>query len=205
MGLIKKYGFLGSLRMFMCLLYTKLNYPQAKIIRLPFDMRNRQNVRIGKNFIAGRGCRIEAYPIQDDKTICIIIGNDVQINDFVHIASSESVIIKDDVLIAGKVFITDLNHGNYSGDNFIHDHPDSVPSKRSLRTRPVLIEEKVWIGESVCVLPGSKIGHGSIIGAMSLVNGEIPPYSIAVGCPAKVIRRYNPEQKIWEPVSDQNS
>ncbi len=204
MGLIRKYGFGGSLRMFVCLIYTKLNYPQAKIIRLPFDMRNKRNVRIGKNFIAGRSCRIEAYPIHDDKSICISIGNNVQINDFVHIASSESITIKDNVLIAGKVFITDLNHGNYSRHSAEQDPPESIPSERKLITKPVFIDEKVWIGESASILPGAKIGRCSIIGAMSLVNSEIPPYSIAIGCPARVVKTYDFNEKKWLPVSNAN-
>lgn len=198
--MLKKYGLWGSIQMFICLIYTKLNYPQAKIIRLPFDIRNKQNIRIGKNFITGRSCRIEAYPINSHKGICINIGNNVQINDFVHIASSESVIIKDNVLIAGKVFITDLNHGNYALSNIEFDNPESIPSERRLNTNPVFIDEKVWIGESVSILPGAKIGRGCIIGAMSLVNKEIPPYSIAVGCPAKVIKQYNFNTKTWEAV-----
>ena len=54
---------------------------------------------------------------------------------------------------------------------------------------PVLIEDSVWIGDNVVVLSGVTIGKGSVIGANSVVTKDIPPYSMAVGCPAKVIKK----------------
>ncbi|MBL4677498.1 MAG: hypothetical protein JKY70_15040 [Mucilaginibacter sp.] len=65
-------------------------------------------------------------------------------------------------------------------------------------TKPVIIEDNVWIGETVSVLPGVTIGKGSIIGASAVVTKNIPPYSIAVGNPAKVIKTYNFESNSWE-------
>ena len=52
----------------------------------------------------------------------------------------------------------------------------------------------------VCILPGVTIGEGSIIGALSVVTKDIPPFSIAVGSPAKVIKIYNFETEKWENV-----
>ena len=63
--------------------------------------------------------------------------------------------------------------------------------------KPVHIGDKVWVGESVCILPGVTIGECSIIGAGSVVTKSIPPYSIAVGTPAKVIKRYNFDTRSW--------
>jgi lipopolysaccharide O-acetyltransferase len=74
------------------------------------------------------------------------------------------------------------------------------PGDRKLSTKPVRIEDNVWIGEYVTVLAGVTIGKGSIIGALSVVTSNIPPYAIAVGIPAKVIKIYNEEKKIWEKV-----
>jgi len=61
----------------------------------------------------------------------------------------------------------------------------------------VVIGDNVWIGEFVSILAGAIIGEGCIIGSNSVVTKEIPPYSIAVGCPAKVIKRYDFEEKKW--------
>jgi len=126
------------------------------------------------------------------------IGDNVEINDYVHIAAVLNIEIGNHVLIASKVFITDHNHGNYTGDD--QSHPMEPPKDRKLAAKPVKIEDNVWIGEYVTILPGVTVGKGSIIGTSSVVTRDIPPYTIAVGIPAKVIKRYNEQKGIWEPV-----
>jgi acetyltransferase-like isoleucine patch superfamily enzyme len=129
----------------------------------------------------------------------IHIGSDVSLNDYVHIAAIESVSIGDRVLIASKVFITDHDHGGY-GRGGIHSDPRVAPAKRPLRAAPVVIGDDVWLGEFVSVLPGVQIGKGTIIGTMSTVTRDIPPYSIAVGSPARVIKQFNFANGMWERV-----
>lgn len=65
----------------------------------------------------------------------------------------------------------------------------------------VVIGDNVWLGESVTVLPGVNIGYGSIISAHSVVTKDIPPCTIAVGVPAKVIKNYNQTSKTWDAVT----
>ena len=64
----KRYGLLGSMRLCISLFYTKLKHPQARLIRLPFDIRNKQYIKIGKNFTTGFGCRIEALEVAGQKS-----------------------------------------------------------------------------------------------------------------------------------------
>ncbi|WP_175622850.1 LbetaH domain-containing protein [Chryseobacterium schmidteae] len=195
--MFKRYGFLGSLKLFVSLIYTKIVYKQARLIRLPFDIRNKKNIKLGKNFTAGFGCRIEAFPDTNHKDkICISIGDNVQINDYVHIGAISSICIGDNVLIASKIYITDHNHGNYSGED--QDSPLSIPQDRKSICSPVVIKDNVWIGESVCIMPGVTIGEGTIIGALSVVTKDIPQYCIAVGSPAKVIKKYNFTTNVWD-------
>jgi lipopolysaccharide O-acetyltransferase len=130
--------------------------------------------------------------------VTLFFGRNVEINDFVHISAGEKIIIGDDVLIASKVFISDINHGNYKGKN--QDSPTSKPNSRSLSTTPINIQDKVWIGEGVCIMPGVTIGEGSIIGALSVVTKDIPKYTIAVGSPAKPIKKFNFHLNEWERV-----
>lgn len=199
MEIIRRYGFLGTIRLLSDLIKTKLLLSSARLIRFPFEIRNKNYIKIGKGFTTGRYCRIEAHPKSNNQKSCLIIGDRVQINDSVHIVASEKVVIGDDVLIASKVFISDLNHGSYGKDN-IHHSPITLPVDRPLSSKPVIIEDKVWLGEFVCVLPGVTIGSGSIIGSMSVVTKSIPPNCIAVGSPAKVIKKFNFESNIWEIV-----
>ena len=126
------------------------------------------------------------------------IGKNVQINDCVHIAVTNSVTIGNDVLIASKVFITDHNHGSYS-DEF-HDNPDEPPYNRKIYSKPVVIKDRVWLGENVAVMPGVTIGEGVIIGCSAVVTKSIPPNCIAAGNPAKVIKTYNFKNNKWEKV-----
>lgn len=196
--MLNRYGFFGLLRLVKSLVYTKLFFSNARLIRLPFDIRNKKYIKIGNNFTTGFGCRIEAIPSDLKKINCIQIGNNVQINDYVHIGAVNSIIIGNNVLLASKIYITDHNHGSYAVSN--SDHPMSIPIERKFIGRQVIIEDNVWLGESVCVLPGVTIGKGSIVGALSVVSKSIPPYSIAVGSPARVIKQYDFEQNVWVKV-----
>lgn len=193
--MIRRYGFLGSMRLLISLIYTKIFFQNARLIRLPIDIRNKKYIKIGDNLTAGFGCRIEAYPQKNDIIKVLQFGRNVEINDYVHIAAGEKIIIGDNVLIASKVFISDINHGNYKGDN--PDSPNSTPNSRKLSTNPVNIKDNVWIGEGACIMSGVTIGYGSIIGALSVVTKDIPDYSIAVGSPAKVVKEYDFNKNKW--------
>jgi acetyltransferase-like isoleucine patch superfamily enzyme len=157
-----------------------------------------QSAKIGKNFRAGKRCRIEMITEHND--ICFtpsfVVGNNVSINDDVHIGCAYQIIIGDDVLMASKIFISDHQHGGYSGER--QHGPDQPPSARPLVCAPVVIGNRVWLGEMVSVLPGVTIGDGSIIGANSVVSRDIPPNTIAVGAPAVPIKRFNSTSRTWE-------
>jgi acetyltransferase-like isoleucine patch superfamily enzyme len=72
--------------------------------------------------------------------------------------------------------------------------------RQGVKTEQVVIEENVWIGANSVILPGVKIGNNSVIGAGSTVIEDVPPLSVAVGNPAKIIRKYDPATKQWERI-----
>ncbi len=115
-----------------------------------------------------------------------------KVGDNVHFVASEQVTVGDNCLLASHIFISDTNHG--SGE----ESPMTPPDSRPLVSQPVSIGNNVWLGEGVAVLPGAKIGDGCIIGAHAVVKGEIPPYTVAVGAPAKPVKKYNFETNTWE-------
>jgi acetyltransferase-like isoleucine patch superfamily enzyme len=92
-----------------------------------------------------------------------------------------SIEIDDDVWTGHNVYITDQNHG----------YADlAVPiSSQAMPERPVRIGAGSWLGHGTVVLPGATIGRHVVIGANSVVRGEIPPYCVAAGNPARVVRR----------------
>lgn len=167
-------------------------HPSAKIIGL-------SNIKIGNNFSAGKDFWIEAVSWHGDITYSpqIIIKDNVAINDSVHIGATNYVEIGNNVLMASKIYISDHSHGLYAGD--YQSDPETPPNIRPVScNKQVVIEDNVWLGESVSVLAGVTIGRGCIIGSNSVVSKSIPPYSIAVGSPARVVKMYSIEKKEWQ-------
>lgn len=197
--MISRYGLLGSIKMSVFFLKTKIFYPRARLIRFPIDIRNKKNIDYGFNLTTGIGCRLECFPKSPTNDKLLKFGNNVQINDYVHISASELVEIGDNVLMASKIYISDCSHGSYSG-NIDDSSPNSLPASRPLTVKPVKIEDNVWLGEFVSVLPGVTIGKGTIVGANSVVSKSLPANVIAVGSPAIAIKSYNFDKKIWEKI-----
>jgi acetyltransferase-like isoleucine patch superfamily enzyme len=191
------YGGRGVCSLMLDTAMTRVLFPGARLVRRPIYIRGRRWIDFGPRFSTGRCLRIDAFGKKGCERPLIRFGRDVRLNDYVHIGAVNSVEIGDRVLIASKVFISDHSHGSYGRDG-VHSDPLIAPYDRVLSSAPVLIEEDVWIGEFVSVLPGVRIGKGSVIGTMSTVSKDIPPYSVAVGSPARVIKRFNFESAQWE-------
>jgi len=106
------------------------------------------------------------------------MGKNVTINFNVTILDIRKVIIGDHTMIGPGTLITAVGH------------PLSPKGRRNYQgiAKPVTIENDVWIGGNVVILPGITIGQGSVIGAGSVVTKDIPPFSVAVGSPARVIK-----------------
>ncbi|ULH15296.1 hypothetical protein MF271_15320 [Deinococcus sp. KNUC1210] len=187
-------------RIHSAIIRRKFNYPDGFLIGRDTVWLTGKYAVIGKGLRIGRRCRIETISRHNGHSFNpkLIIGSNVSMSDDVHIACSTSVSIGDNVLLASKIFITDHNHGEYKKDTF----GESLlpPNDRILISEPVYIDKNVWIGEMVTILPGVRIGEGSIIGSNSVVSKSIPRFCIAAGVPAKVIKRYSEETGIWERV-----
>lgn len=192
------YSFSKKIRMGWWLLRTKFISPKSRFIRFPFDIRGRKFIDLGSNLTTGVGCRFEAF--SESGQITLFFGDNVQINDYVHICAMKEVRIGNNVLMAGKIFISDNSHGFYKGTEE-DSSPDTIPIDRLYRIDPIKIEDNVWIGESVTIMPGVNIGYGSIIGSNSVVTKDVPSYTIALGNPAKVVKKYNLETKCWQKVN----
>ena len=196
-SLYRSYGVLGLPGLIKDYALTKLTWPRARLMRRPLYLRGTRWMTLGDGFTCGRGLRMEVFAEPGTKTPLLRIGSNVQMNDYVHIAAAKSVSIGDRVLIGSKVHITDHNHGCYNELLGPDDTPLTPPSKRRISCRSVAIEEDVWLGESVVVLPGVTIGKGAVVGALSAVTRDIPAYSIAIGSPARIIKRYNFDTNTW--------
>ena len=188
--LLYRYGLYGGIRVAIDFIISKIIFPKALLIRRPFYVRTEGKLLMGRKFLSGPGLVIDVFDSGK-----LSIGDEVKVNAHVHIAVSHSVTIGPRVLIASGVFISDHSHGSYGGDN--HTNPLIPPNDRFLCSKKVVIEEDCWIGEKVSILPGVHIGKGTIIGAGAVVTTNIPSYSIAVGIPARQIKKYDFDQKKW--------
>lgn len=200
-NLQRHYSFGDILELGWNVLRSKLLDSRIRIIRRPFVLRGRRFVDFGEGLTTGYWCRFEVFPLDDDLRIRLKFGNNIQVNDFVHICAMDRVEIGDGSMLASHVYISDNSHGVYGRSNYSHSSPDIAPVHRQYITAPVIIGKNCWLGEGVIVMPGVTIGDGCVIGAHSVVNTDIPSATIAVGSPAYVIKRYNYNTERWEKVS----
>jgi acetyltransferase-like isoleucine patch superfamily enzyme len=159
----------------------------------PFNSGNIENVFIGDNVYINPGGWIQTIRKygQDEFDAELRIGDGTYIGNRCHIIACGKMTIGKDVTIADNVYITDNLHGFDDMSCGVMPQPLKVPG-------PVIIEDEVWLGERVCIMPNVTIGRHSVIGANSVVTKNIPPYSIAVGIPAHIIKQYNHETKQWD-------
>lgn len=178
------------------LLVTKLFFRNASLIRRPFYARGLPRIRWGKGFRTGYRCRLETFGKKSDKCSKLIFGENCHIGDNVHIAAAERVEIGNNCLLASHIFISDCSHGDT-----VSMKPTDPPEKRPLVSIPTIIGDNVWIGENVCILMGSRVGDGSIVGANAVVTKQFPDYCILAGSPARIISRFNFKTASWEKQS----
>lgn len=115
----------------------------------------------------------------------ITIGDNFILGDYSHIAATNRITIGDNVLTGKNILIVDNAHG-VSDRRML----DIAPAQRPVSSKgPVVIEDNVWIGGNACIMPGVRIGKGSIVGAGSVVTKDVPPYSVVAGNPARIIKR----------------
>lgn len=146
-------------------------------------------ISMADNVDIGERCIIEVHDKYQDQSFRpkLIIGSNCHIGDDSHITCINEIVIGNNVLMGRKIFITDNAHGAS-----LRSLLDMSPNKRPLASKgPVTIGDNVWIGEMVCIMPGVKIGKGSIIGANAVVTKDIPPYCVVGGNPAKIIKELN--------------
>lgn len=164
-----------------------------------FLIRGLSYMVIGEDFVAGSDLWLDAVSRFNEETFTprIVIGAHVRASRWVHIAATNHVEIGDNVLIGSKVLVTDHNHGFYSIPSTSPNIPPALrPLSRELET---VVGSNVWLCDGVVVAAGSVIGEGCIIGANSVVIGSIPPFTIAVGSPAKVVKEFDFATQQWVP------
>jgi len=148
---------------------------------------NERWIRIGAHTMIGPWVSLSAGMAPGQEMLAdpvVDIGDRVVVGRGSHIVGHLRIIIGDGVQTGPYVYITDQNHGYHDleqpiGIQIPHDEP-------------VVIGPGSWLGAGVTVLPGSRIGRNVAVGAGAVVTGTLPDHCVAVGVPARVIKRYVP-------------
>lgn len=182
----------NGLSLFYALVYSSYYQRAFKscgsnfFIRNPLYLIGPQYISIGDNFYAGYRLRLEAHNHHygANHVPSIIIGNNVSFNYDCHVGCTNQVTIGNNVLFASRIFVTDHYHGQIDAVSLL-----TAPACRPTHSKgPVIIEDNVWIGEGVAIMPNVTIGRNAIIGANSVVTTNVPENAVVGGIPAKVIR-----------------
>jgi acetyltransferase-like isoleucine patch superfamily enzyme len=180
------------------------NRPENLRFATPRTILNPRRITMGDHVTLGPNCfllALERYPgpsLQHPESPVpvqefeprIIIGHRVTATAGLQVGACREIEIEDDVMFATNVNITDNFHG----------YPDaSRPYKYQplWKVAPVKIGRGCWIGQNVVIGPGVTVGELCIIGANSVVLKSVPPRSIAVGAPARVIRQWDDDAVDW--------
>lgn len=157
--------------------FAILNWPNTP---LGFAMRRwymkLRGASLGSSFMLMRGCDISGELMEIGDGACIAEDVVVALGP-----GSNKLILGDQSFIGPGTYIRNMNHR--------FDDPDVPHSLQGHEGTDIVIGKDVWIGGRCILLAGTKIGDHSVIAAGSVVSHEIPPYSIAVGNPARVVRK----------------
>jgi acetyltransferase-like isoleucine patch superfamily enzyme len=165
-------------------------FGEGSVICFPYEaIVNEHAITIGCSTVLGKGLVLSAGWEPDHQGLprdLVRIGDRCLIGRGSSIVGHESIVIGDDVWTGQQVHITDMNHGYLDVD---------VPiSKQAAAPGPVVVGSGSWLGHGVVVLPGVTIGRNVVVGAGSVVARDLPDHCVAVGVPARPVRRFDPDQ-----------
>jgi acetyltransferase-like isoleucine patch superfamily enzyme len=155
-------------------------FPPAAIV-------NERYIHIGSGTIIGPHVSLSAGMVPGQQCVTdpvVRIGNRCLIGRGSGIVGHLSIEIDDDVWTGHHVYITDQNHG--------YEDLERPISVQLMPERPVRIGAGSWLGHGTVVLPGATIGRHVVVGANSVVRGELPDFTVAAGNPAKVLKHLRP-------------
>jgi len=144
------------------------------------DGLSREGVKIGDCVSIGQFCIIEATGVISDIGKGLCIGANSGLGAFSFIGAAGGVDIGGNVIMGQKV--------SFHSENHVHDKTGMPIRTQGVTRKGIVVDDDCWIGAGVIFLDGAHVGTGCIIAAGAVVRGNIPPYSIAGGVPAKVIR-----------------
>lgn len=152
--------------------------------------RTRMDVVPWNKFEIGNKSTIEDFSAINNGVGPVVIGDRTKIGLSNTIIGP--VLIGNDVRMAQNITLSGLNH--------IYDDVNLPINEQGVVTSTIVIEDETWIGANAVVVAGVTIGKHSVIAAGSIVTKDIPPYSIAAGNPARIVKKFDFKTKSWTKI-----
>lgn len=161
------------------------------IILSPLSILGKKYISIGRGCFIHKHARIEAISFYANVAYApnIIIGNNVFIQQNFHCTCAHLVQIGCGTSITANVGIFDIIHP--------YSNVEVNPREQSILTKDVIVGENCIIGMNSVILPGTIMGRHCVVGANSVVSGVFDDYSVIVGAPARLVKKYNIETGEW--------
>lgn len=153
----------------------------GSVIQPPVRLVGEGRIHVGTRVFVGSGCWLNAMGSGPDPIL--VIGDGTKIVGDVILSAATRVELGEKVLIARGAYISDHSHE-------FRDPSRAVLDQGITGLASVHVGAGAWLGENVVVGPGVTIGQGAVIGANSVVLSDVPPYCVAVGAPARVVREF---------------
>jgi acetyltransferase-like isoleucine patch superfamily enzyme len=163
--------------------FKKISFPSH--IGIPLFTYGLKGISIGKRVRIMPGLRIETH-----NNGTIIFQENISIGQNVHITSAGNLIIGSETTILGNVFVTNIDHDYQEIGEHILNQKMIVKETR--------IGKNCFIGYGAAIQAGTILGTQCVVGANAVVRGTFPDYSVIVGMPARIVKRYNLDSKVWE-------
>lgn len=164
---------------------------EESVIQSPYVISHPELLKIGSNTTILPYARIQVYPELTGSTeYKLSIGKNSFFGYRLSILVGANITIGDNVVVASDVSIVSENHG-------INPEIGIPYMDQKLQIAPISIGNNCWIGDKVIITAGVTIGDNCVIGAGSIVTKNVPSMSIAVGNPARVIKRYDMQKHDW--------
>ncbi len=182
------------------LYYTRIfkNFGKASMIKSPLFISHPECIHIGNNVCIRNGLRIEAitkWGNQIEKPI-LIIGDNISIEQNVHITCAGRLTIGSETTISFGVMITDNDH--------CYEQLDVNIMKQPLKITQTEIGEFCFIGAGAKILAGTILGRQCIVAANAVVRGIYPDYSVIAGSPSRIVKQLNQKTMKWNKLSTPN-
>jgi len=178
--LLLTYGKTNAIRL-------KLRFKDSTILRpLVVSISNINNIHLSKNVMIHAGLVLRV--LEDCR---LLIGEDTYIGPNTHISGTKGIInIGKKVMIADNVLISTVEHEYKNVMIPIKDQGDASRGN-------IFICDGSWIGQGSIIMSGVMVGKNSVVGANSVVTHDVPPFTVAAGAPARIIKQYNSTQEKW--------